>query len=97
MSDEIKIGSTYRICETCGAEVEGMFKCKCVKERDRLQSELAEQQKLHERTRKLRNQEIEKLRSDLAICVEALEEIHNYGNGLWTDRAKEALAKLKGK
>ncbi len=308
MSDEIKLGSTYRICETCGAEVEGMFKCKCdlskprefwispyedepedeldilfgeallshprqgptqhliihvieysayeavckelhelrtmadsegcvhchradkdrdklkaeleawrndsiVAERDelrakleirnqphqimpdgtvrpvwqyqeieKLQSELAEQQKLHERTRELRNQEIdklradldkyrldadkrycdvedendklraenksiienynqveveklrfeiagwrhaleeqdkemnnfkaeleeakrrlfegadeiEKLRSDLAICVEALEEIHNYGNGLWTDRAKEALAKLKG-
>ncbi len=29
MNDEIKLGSTYRICETCGAEVEGMFKCKC--------------------------------------------------------------------
>ncbi len=32
---------------------------------ERLQSELAEQQKLHERTRELRNQEIDKLRADL--------------------------------
>ncbi len=139
---------------------------------EKLQSELAEQQKLHERTRELRNQEIDKLRADLDkyrldadkrycdvedendklraenksiienynqaeveklrfeiagwrhaleeqdkemnnfkaeleeirkekgriywLAVEALEEIHNYGNGLWTDRAKEALAKLKG-
>lgn len=30
--EEVKDGSSFRICEHCGARVEGMYVCECQKE-----------------------------------------------------------------
>ncbi len=68
-----------------------------LRERDQLQSDLAEQQKLHERTRELRDQEIDKLRAERDALLIVKSQMHNYREK-WLETEKEVdEAIIRGK